>query len=280
MKKVITLLSIVLVALSSCQNKAEKQASEKLSIAQAAYEKGNYKEAKQQIDSIKILYPKAFDAREASQKLLMEVELKLQADTLNKLDNLMASEIAKYNQIKNNYLFEKDTAYQSMGQYIWPSQVIEKNTHRSFLRFQVNEQGIMSFTSIYCGKKNIHHNSVKVTASDGTSAQTPSSKDSYETSDLGEKIEKSDYQKGEDGKVIDFLYEKHNKNIRIDFYGDETYTTSMTASDRQALVEVYHLSGILYSIQKIKKAQEAANLKINFIYKKKEHDLKAKSSEE
>ena len=52
--------------------------------------------------------------------------------------------------------------------------------HRSYLRFQVNEQGIMSMTSIYCGAGNIHHNKVKVIAPDGSFAETPSSKDSYE----------------------------------------------------------------------------------------------------
>lgn len=48
----------------------------------------------------------------------------------------------------------------------------------------------MSMTSIYCGPSNIHHISVKVIAPDGSFAETPASKDSYETTDLGEKIEK------------------------------------------------------------------------------------------
>ena len=51
------------LALAACENGIEKKANEKLMVAQAAYERGDYEEAKLQIDSIKILYPKAFEAR-------------------------------------------------------------------------------------------------------------------------------------------------------------------------------------------------------------------------
>lgn len=45
-------------------------------VAKAAYERGDYEEAKLQIDSIKILYPKAFEARKAGQALMLDVETK------------------------------------------------------------------------------------------------------------------------------------------------------------------------------------------------------------
>ena len=43
------------LALTACGNGIEKKANEKLTIARAAYERGDYAEAKTQIDSIKIL---------------------------------------------------------------------------------------------------------------------------------------------------------------------------------------------------------------------------------
>lgn len=272
MKRLSTLLFTTLILFSSCGNKAEKLANEKLEVAKAAFARGDYDEAKRQIDSIKILYPKAFDAREASQKLLMEVELKSQGSSLEQLDSLMQIKIKQFDQIRNKYTFEKDTAYQSMGNFLYPTQVVEKNMHRSFLRFQVNEQGIMSMTSIYCGKGNIHHSAVKVTAPDGTSAETPRSKDQYETTDMGEKIEKADYIKGQDGGVMAFLYEHKGQNIRVELKGDKSYTTTMSPSDREALVGIYELADLLYGVEKIKKEQEKANLKINFVNKKKAFD--------
>lgn len=123
----------------------------------------------------------------------------------------------------------------------------------------------MSLTSIYCGTRNIHHTAVKVTAPDGTFAQTPTSKDSYETSDLGEQIEKADYKLGEDGGVIPFISQHRDQPLSITYLGDRTYSTTMARADRQAAAEVYQLSQLLSSLTQIKKDMDEANRKINFI---------------
>ena len=197
-------LACLCCTLFSCSN-VEKKAGEKLQAAREAFERGDYSEAKIQIDSIKILYPKAFETRREGIGLMQQVELKEQEKTLVYLDSMLQEKQKEVDTIKKNYTFEKDAEYQKIGNYLHPSQVIEKNLHRSYLRFQVDETGVMSMTSIYCGPHNIHHLAVKVTAPDGSFAETPASKDSYETTDLGEKIEKADYKLGEDGNVIAFL---------------------------------------------------------------------------
>ena len=269
MKKLIIFFCGTL-ALTACGNGIEKKANEKLTIARAAYERGDYEEAKTQIDSIKILYPKAFEARKAGQELMLDVELKAQQEILAFLDSALQAKQAAFDAIKGKYTLEKDAEYQQVGNYIWPTQAIEKNLHRSFLRFQVSEQGIMSMTSIYCGAHNIHHVAVKVTAPDGSFAETPAAKDSYETTDLGEKIEKADFKLGEDGNVMGFLYLNKDKNIKVNYQGERPYSITMTAADRQALASVYELAQLLSSMTEIKKNMEEANLKIEFVKKKTE----------
>ncbi len=255
----------------SC-NDTDKKGNERLAMAQDAFEKGDYNEAKIQIDSIKILYPKAFKARKKGIKLLQQIELKEQKKSLVYLDSLLQQKKKDFEQMKKKFSFEKDVKYQRTGNYLYPTQTVERNLHRSFLRFQVNENGIMSMTSIYCGSRNIHHTAVKVTTSDGSFAQTPPSKDIYETSNLGEKIEKADYKKGEDGGLMDFLYLNKGKNIRIDLIGDRNYSIKMPSEDLQALINVYELAQKLSAISEIKKETEEANLKIKFINKKIEID--------
>ncbi|MDO4164006.1 MAG: hypothetical protein Q4D56_06425 [Bacteroides sp.] len=266
MKKVM-LLACLCGTFIACNN-VEQKADEKLQAARKAFEQGNYNEAKTLIDSIKILYPKAFDTRRAGIALMQEVELKEQERSLTYLDSLLRVKQDELEAIKGQYAFEKNAEYQTIGNYLHPSQVIEKNLHRSYLRFQVNEKGVMSMTSIYCGAQNIHHIAVKVTAPDGTFAETPASKDSYETTDLGEKIEKADYKQGEDGNVISFLYYNKDKNIRVSYQGEQPYSTTMTADDRQALAAIYELSQVLSAITDIQKDIEEANLKAEFIKRK------------
>ena len=268
MKKVI-LLACLCCTLFSCED-VEKKAGEKLQAAREAFELGNYNEAKILIDSIKMLYPKAFETRRAGIGLMQEVELKEQEKSLVYLDSMLQAKQKDFDAIKGKYTFEKDAEYQNIGNYLHPSQVIEKNLHRSFLRFQVDENGVMSLTSIYCGAHNIHHVAVQVTAPDGSFAETPAAKDSYETTDLGEKIEKADFKLGEDGNVMGFLYLNKDKNIKVNYQGERPYSITMTAADRQALASIYELAQLLSSMTEIKKNMEEANLKIEFVKKKME----------
>lgn len=268
MKKA-ALLACLCCTLFACED-IEKKAGEKLQAARLAFEQGDYSEAKKQIDSIKILYPKAFETRRAGIGLMQEVELKEQEQSLAYLDSMLQVKQQEFDAVKSKFAFEKDAEYQKTGNYLHPAQVIEKNLHRSFLRFQVDENGVMSMTSIYCGSRNIHHVAVKVIAPDGSFAETPASKDSYETTDLGEKIEKADYKMDEDGNVMGFLYLNKDKNIKVNYLGERPYSTHMTVADRQALASVYELAQLLSSMAEIKKNMEEANLKIGFVKKKME----------
>ena len=143
-------LACLCCTLFSCSN-VEKKAGEKLQTAREAFERGDYSEAKMQIDSIKILYPKAFEARREGIGLMQQVELKEQEKTLAYLDSMLQEKQKAVDAIKKNYTFEKDAEYQRIGNYLHPSQVIEKNLHRSYLRFQVDETGVMSITVFRCG---------------------------------------------------------------------------------------------------------------------------------
>lgn len=267
MKRII-LLTCLCGALMAC-GEVEKKAEAKLQAAREAFERGDYNKAKRQIDSIKVLYPKAFETRRAGIALMQDVELAEQEKTLTYLDSLMRQKEQELDQLRPRYTFEKDEEYQQIGNYLHPSQVIEKNLHRSFLRFMVNEQGVMNMTSIYCGSRNIHHTAVKVTAPDGSFAETPTAKDCYETSDLGEQIEKADFKMGNDGNVMGFLYLNRDKEIRVDYLGERPYSFRMSAADRQAVAAVYELSQLLSSISQIRKEQEEARLKKEFVTRKK-----------
>lgn len=257
-----------LLLLTACDDGGEKKAQLRLQNAQEALAGGDFNEAKLQIDSIKLLYPKAFEARKQGIALMQQVELKEQQQTLTYLDSMLQQKEKEFEAIKGNYVLEKDTAYQDIGNYFYPSQTVEKNINRTYLRAQVNERGQMALTSIYCGSGNIHHTAVKVSVKDGSFAQTPVSKDIYETSDLGVKTEKADYKLGDDGNVIGFITINKDNNIKVEYLGDRNYTTTMSPSDRLAVAEVYNLAQILASIEGIKKEMKEANLKIEFVTRK------------
>ena len=267
MKKIGLSALLVLALMTGCSDGGEKQAQLHLQKAEQALLLENFSEAKLQIDSIKVLYPKAFEARKQGIKLMQQVDLKEQIKTLAYLDSVLLVKQAQLDSIKGNFVLEKDTAYQDIGNYFYPTQTVEKSLGRSFLRGQVNELGEMSLTSIYCAGGQLHHTSVKVSVGD-LFAETPISKDSYETTDLGKTIEKSDYKVGEDGDVVGFIIANQDKNIQLQFIGDKTYRTAMHKNDRKAIVELAELARILSGMEEIRKQQKEANLKIQFVSRK------------
>ena len=257
MKKIGLLLVPMALALSACQN-GEKQAGQLFQRAEAAYAAGEYSLAKLQIDSIRTL--------------MQQIDLAEQTKTLAYLDSMMTVKQAALDSIKGKFVLEKDTAYQEVGNYFYPTQVVEKNIGRSFLRAQVSELGEMSLTSIYCAGGSIHHTAVKVSVDD-TFAETPTSIDSYETTDLGRPVEKADYKLGNDGGVIAFLVaNRDKKNIRLEFIGDRNYKTVMHPNDVKAVAELSELARVLSAIEEIKKEQKEANLKIKFVKRKMEEN--------
>ena len=278
MKKIGFSALLALATLAGCGDGGEKEAQIRLQKAEAALQQENFSEAKLQIDSIKVLYPKAFEARKQGIKLMQQVDLKEQGKTLVYLDSMMQVKQAQLDSIKANFVLEKDTAYQEIGNWFYPTQVVEKNVGRSFLRAQVNELGEMSLTSIYCAGGQLNHTSVKVSVGD-TFAETPMTNDSYATTDLGRTIEKADYKVGEDGGVVGFIVANQDKNIQLTFIGDKTYRTAMQKNDRKAIVELAELARILSGMEEIRKQQKEANLKIQFVTRKIEEGKTAEVKE-
>ena len=267
MKKIGLSALLALALLTGCGDGGEKQAQLHLQKAEQALLLENFSEAKLQIDSIKMLYPKAFEARKQGIKVMQQVDLKEQTKTLAYLDSVMLVKQAQLDSIKGGFVLEKDTAYQDIGNYFYPTQTVEKSLGRSFLRGQVNELGEMSLTSIYCAGGQLHHTSVKVSVGE-LFAETSVSKDSYETTDLGKTIEKSDYKIGEDGGVVGFIIANQDKNIQLHFIGDKTYRTVMDKNDRKAIVKLAELARVLSSMEEIRKQQKEASLKIQFVSRK------------
>ena len=121
MKKIGLLLVPMALALSACQN-GEKEAGQLFQRAEAAYAAGEYSLAKLQIDSIRTLYPKAFEVRKAGIKLMQQIDLAEQTKTLAYLDSMMTVKQAALDSIKGKFVLEKDTDIFFETAYIFRSE--------------------------------------------------------------------------------------------------------------------------------------------------------------
>lgn len=271
MKKLFILI-IIVFSVVSCTNSNREKAEERLTAARTALEQEDFNDAKLQIDSINTLYPSEFKVRKKAQNFLCVVVLREQQHNLRFLSSMLQTKLQEFDAIKGQYVLEKDKRYQEVGNYFYPSQIESRNIRRSYLRFQVNEQGIMTMTSVYHGNGSLHHSSVKVMAPDGTYAETPVSEDTFTSVNLGVTTEKTNYNVGRDGGVIEFLFLNRDKNITAVLKGNSNYTITMSSADRKALTNIYSLTRVLMDINKINKEIDEANVKIKFIMKKQQYD--------
>ncbi|MGN0036788.1 MAG: hypothetical protein ACI36X_06185 [Bacteroidaceae bacterium] len=267
MKKETYVCILALLAATAC-NRADRQAEPYLMRAEEALARGNYADAKRQIDTIRLCYPKAFAVRERGIGLMQRIELEEQRRSLAYLDSMEAVRVQECNELIPRFVLEKDTAYQEVGNYFYPTQTVEKNVGRTYLCAQVDERGRMRLTSVYCAARKLNHRSVRVVARDGSFAETPVSDDVYVSSDLGVWTEKVDYSVGADGDVAGFVALHADQPLTLELVGDRTYRIALTAADRKAIAEVYGLTGVLSALESIRKQQREARLKMEFVQRK------------
>ena len=278
MRKTLILLAIIALAVS-CKENVEKQASKHLGNAKEAFSIGNYNLAKQEIDSIRILYPKAFETRKQGIRLMQQVEEAEQLRALEYEDSMIVAATAAFEKIKGDYVFEKDERYQDIGLYTIKSQAPTRNIDRTYIRAQVDEQGKMTLISSYSGSSYLHHDWLKLSVDDKY-VDTPVSNDRHEFKDLDVCYERVSFINGNDGGAAAFISANKDADIRFTLYRQTGPDSSrpvyrnlkMTKDDRYAIAKLYDLSQILLALEEHKNLRAEAERHLMFIRSKMKDD--------
>lgn len=166
MKKIAICIPLVAALLIACGGD-RKAAEERLARAQALYERNEFFGAKNEIDSLKTLYPKEVNVLRRALTLMRQVELKEAERNMAFCDSLLPIKREEVAELKEGFVFEKDSAYEEIGNYIWKRQTIERNVQRCYVRCGVNEEGEMYLASVFYGSKPIEHTGIRLSTKDG-----------------------------------------------------------------------------------------------------------------
>ncbi|MBR5706958.1 MAG: hypothetical protein IKX55_05240 [Bacteroidaceae bacterium] len=278
MKKILALVALCIFVIS-CQESVEQKAGHHLDNAKEAFSIGNFNVAKQEIDSIKILYPKAFEARKQGIKLMQQIEEAEQMRIIEYEDSMIAVAQAAFEKIKGDYAFEKDERYQDIGLYTIKSQAPQRNTDRTYIRAQVDELGRMNLISCYRGSSYIHHDWLKLSVGE-VYVDTPESNDRHEFEDLGVYYEWLSFINGNDGGAAAFISANKDENITFTLYRKTGPDSSrpvyrnlkLNKDDRYAIAKLYNLSQVLLSLNEHKNLRDEAQRHLMFIRSKMKDD--------
>jgi len=282
MKKILAILTIGAFIIS-CGESIEQKATHHLDNAKQAFSMGNYNVAKQEIDSIRILYPKAFEARKQGIRLMQQIEETEQMHIIEYEDSMIAVTQAAFDRIKADYTFEKDERYQDIGLYTIKSQAPQRNTDRTYIRAQVDELGRMTLISSYRGSSYIHHDWLKLSVGE-VYVDTPESNDRHEFTDLGVCYEWLSFINGHDGGAAAFISANKDADIRYTLYRKAGQKESrpvyrnlkLNKDDRYAIASLYNLSQVLFSLNEHKNLRDEAERHLKFIRSR----MKDESTEE
>lgn len=271
MKKFLMSSGLAILALTACNNDAEK-AQARLDKAKTMYKQNEFFAAKNEIDSVRLLYPKEVKVMKQALALMRQVEIKEAERNIAFCDSLLPIKQEEAENLKKQFVFEKDTVYEEIGNYIWKQQTIERNVQRCYIRCGVNEKGEMYLTSVYYGGHPINHTGIKLSTKDGLFAETASIPYdgglNYRFKDLGSTTEVVTY-KGDHGlDAIKLIYAHPKERIKVEYTGGKNYILYMADADKKAVAATYDLAVVLSDMDNMTKEKDKATKKIAYLQKK------------
>ena len=247
--------------LTNCAEDVEKLAQPYLQRAQQSYENKQYALAKLQIDSLKELYPKAFETRPQAQALLIDVELAEARTSKYYTDSLLAESMARSTSLAEALYLDKDEQYQDYGHYYAAQHRTEKNVGRSYLRPQASERdGAFTITAYYRGKPLGAH-TLRFTASDGSYVELQPTTNPYVMSDATGRTERTDFAATPD--VAHFVAQHPTAKVTL-LGNNGKAQIPFTKNDAKVLAQVADLAAALKAVSVVQAEQQELDRRIRF----------------
>jgi hypothetical protein len=266
------LLSILLLA--GCGGKTKK-AREHLEAAKKLYENRQYAATKSAIDTIRILYPREVEVLRESLTLMRLTERSESERNIAYCDSMTPLRLEEAEILKKGFVFEKDSNYEDIGNYIWKQQVVERNVEHSYIRCGVDEKGELYLSSVYFGSRPINHTGLKLSAPNGTYAETAAipfdGGMNYRFKDEGNTTEVVTYKGVNCIEAVNFVYGADDKaRIKAEYTGGTASFIYLTENDKKAIRATYDLAVVLNDIEAMRMEKEKSTKKILYLNSKME----------
>jgi len=255
------LIILVLSTFFSCGKNHKKLAEEKINLATGFCQKGDSLLALQQLDSIQVLYPEAFEAigkaKDLSNRINSEILYRKQ-DQFDKLAEQLTELETMFDQEK--------TEYDRFTQYIHKRQNSERRWNQSFIQLHLDERGELYISSNYYGVEWLNHIGLRVY--DGVfQAKTDSvlldDPNNHHSEFMNTHWEKVSYTNGKDNGVIQFIADNADRNLKAVFLGKRTYFIVLEEFDKQAVKDALALSNALKRKIQLEKEIKVLLSKVN-----------------
>ena len=240
--------------------------------ADQAYREGNYALAKLKIDSIKTVYPKAFDEIREGFSLMQEVRLAENQRNIAFCDSMLRTSYDQLKEMLTRFDFVRDDRYQEFGEYYPKAYPHQSSLARNGLRSGVREKGALFIESILSGST-VNHNRVRITSSDGSFAETrvvTADGLNYRFNTLERSYEIVRYIGNDENGIAQFIYTLQDHPLTVHFTGSRTVTATLTEAAKRGISHSFELSSLLLDIEQLKLEKEKSEVLIRYLQSRKE----------
>ena len=247
MRKLIWTMSILIfvsMVFSACNSKQkqEKEADVRLIRISKLIDNNDFAQAKLQIDSIHLLFPRFVAKRKIAVALLDTIVRRESAASLA-MDTLTLCTLQDaIDSLKRNFRFEKDAKYDEYGKYVYKTQIAEQNTGRNYLKCSVDEKGNLILQSIYTGSK-LNHYALIANVDDVFVSTDTLKKDNavlHTFSDGVNYYENLYFETKADSNLVAFMATNYAKPIKITLIGNKKFSYWLASQDKNAIAETFN----------------------------------------
>ncbi len=234
---------LFLAVLFSCGKSYKKQAAMKFDLAVDICAKGDSLLALQQLDSVLILFPEAFETVTKANEKINTINSEILFRKQDQFDRL-AGRLAE---LEKMFDTEK-TEYDRFTQYTPKMQNFERRWNQSFIQLHLDERGELFISSNYYGSEWLNHVGLRVydgvfqAKTDTIALEDPNN---HHSDFMNTHWEKVSYKNGKDNGVIQFIAENADRNLKAVFLGKRTYFIVLEKFDKQAVKDALALSNAL-----------------------------------
>lgn len=246
MKMRLIVIISVSISMWACnpKQKDEKNAMDLLEQVKNEISQKNHSNARQLIDSLHATYPTMVAIRKQAAAQLDTMLLRESHKTVafgNEYLPRMKSEIER---LKQNFRFEINKKYESIGKYVYKTQHNEQNTAFTHLKVTVDEHGNLYLSSFYRGVKLNHHDIELQAGSLTTATNNKQTKNAvfHSFKDGDTTVEILTFKNEADNNLSDFIRANKNSVIRVKLMADKNTTYTLSESNKKAISSAVELS--------------------------------------
>ena len=260
-KGIFILLFSFLLACTSDNKGAQQQ----LDAARLAYSQKEYTLARQQLDSLKIKYPKAFTQMREGLALLDSVRRGENEQIITSCDSLITHFQPQVDLKKKQFSFLQNKQYQETGNYV-PKESVTDVITSTTLRSGIEENGKLYLESVFIGSQK--HNKLKISAKDGSFVESVPVNDdgsNYRFTNMNKTYEIIRFGGVNENGLAKFIFTNRDKFLTASIEGQGKYTYTLSQPVKSAIAKSYELSVMMLQLDSLKMAKEKAEYHIYYL---------------